>query len=79
MTDNLQNATVLIGSALSSVRADDLGAVPIRALITRNPQVDWEAVTDDDARVNPNGGGQYALCTMCVGIGQGIALIIERV
>jgi len=25
------------------------------------------------------GGGQYALCTMCVGVGQGIALIIERV
>ena len=25
------------------------------------------------------GGGQYALCTMCVGVGQGIALIVERV
>ena len=24
-------------------------------------------------------GGHYALCTMCVGVGQGIALIIERV
>jgi acetyl-CoA C-acetyltransferase len=24
-------------------------------------------------------GGRYALCTMCVGVGQGIALIIERV
>jgi len=24
-------------------------------------------------------GGQYALCTMCIGVGQGIALIIERV
>ena len=24
-------------------------------------------------------GGQYALCTMCVGVGQGIALILERV
>jgi len=63
-------------------------------------------LTDDDPRVNPNGGaialghplgmsgarlvttaayqlkrtgGQYALCTMCIGVGQGIALIIERV
>jgi acetyl-CoA C-acetyltransferase len=63
-------------------------------------------LTDDDARVNPNGGaialghplgasgarlittalnqlerinGRYALCTMCIGVGQGIALIIERV
>ena len=34
------------GGALSSVRADDLGAVPIQALMARNPQVDWAAVTD---------------------------------
>ena len=34
------------GGALSSVRTDDLGAIPIRALMARNPQVDWEAVTD---------------------------------
>lgn len=63
-------------------------------------------LSDDDARVNPNGGaiamghplgmsgarlvltaarqlqrtgGRYALCTMCVGVGQGTAMIIERV
>ncbi|MCI1016177.1 3-oxoadipyl-CoA thiolase [Herbaspirillum sp. C7C2] len=63
-------------------------------------------VSDDDARVNPNGGaialghplgmsgarlvttalyqlertgGRYALCTMCIGVGQGIAMVIERV
>ena len=34
------------GGALSSVRTDDLGAVPIRALMVRNPGVDWAAVTD---------------------------------
>ena len=34
------------GGALSSVRADDLGAVPIRALIARHPTVDWAAVVD---------------------------------
>jgi 3-oxoadipyl-CoA thiolase len=34
------------GGALSSVRADDLGAIPIKALMARNPQVDWAAVTD---------------------------------
>jgi acetyl-CoA acyltransferase len=34
------------GGALSSVRADDLGAIPIRALMARNPQVDWAAVAD---------------------------------
>ena len=62
-------------------------------------------LTDDDPRVNPNGGaialghplgmsgarllltamrqleetgGRYALCTMCVGVGQGMAAVIER-
>ncbi len=34
------------GGALSSVRADDLGAIPLRALHGRNPKVDWEAVDD---------------------------------
>jgi acetyl-CoA acyltransferase len=24
-------------------------------------------------------GGRYALCTMCIGVGQGIAVVIERV
>lgn len=63
-------------------------------------------VSDDDPRVNPNGGaialghplgasgarlattavsqlhatgGRYALCTMCIGVGQGIAVVLERV
>lgn len=34
------------GGALSSVRADDLGALPIKALMERNPGVDWTAVAD---------------------------------
>ena len=34
------------GGALSAVRADDLGAVPLRALMARNPDVDWEAIDD---------------------------------
>ena len=34
------------GGALSSVRTDDLGAIPIRALMARHPAVDWAAVTD---------------------------------
>jgi len=62
-------------------------------------------VSDDDSRVNPNGGaialghplgmsgarlaltaarelrrrgGRYALCTMCIGVGQGYAVVLER-
>ncbi|KVL48350.1 3-oxoadipyl-CoA thiolase [Burkholderia territorii] len=34
------------GGALKDVRADDLGAVPLKALIERNPNVDWSAIDD---------------------------------
>ena len=34
------------GGALSSIRTDDLAAIPIKALMERNPGVDWKAVTD---------------------------------
>ncbi|WP_336341732.1 3-oxoadipyl-CoA thiolase [Pseudomonas atacamensis] len=34
------------GGALSAVRADDLAAVPIKALMERNPSVDWNAVDE---------------------------------
>ncbi|VTU29302.1 Beta-ketoadipyl-CoA thiolase [Variovorax sp. SRS16] len=34
------------GGALASVRTDDLGAVPLRALMERNKNVDWQAVSD---------------------------------
>ena len=34
------------GGALASVRTDDLGAVPIRALMARHPKLDWAAVAD---------------------------------
>ncbi len=34
------------GGALASVRTDDLGALPLKALMARNPGVDWAAVTD---------------------------------
>src|SRR5690554_6357130 len=34
------------GGGLASVRADDLAAIPLRALMQRNPGVDWECVDD---------------------------------
>lgn len=34
------------GGALSPVRADDLAAIPLRALMARHPKLDWQAVTD---------------------------------
>jgi 3-oxoadipyl-CoA thiolase len=34
------------GGALSSIRADDLAAIPLLALMVRNPNVDWEQVSD---------------------------------
>ena len=34
------------GGALSSIRTDDLAALPLRALVSRHPGVDWEAIDD---------------------------------
>ncbi len=34
------------GGALSSVRADDLGAIPLRALMARHQNLDWGTVDD---------------------------------
>ena len=34
------------GGVLSSIRTDDLGALPLKALMVRNTKVDWAAVTD---------------------------------
>ena len=34
------------GGALSGVRTDDLGAIPLKALMLRNPKVDWDALAD---------------------------------
>ncbi|TXI09591.1 MAG: 3-oxoadipyl-CoA thiolase [Polynucleobacter sp.] len=34
------------GGSLSSIRADDLGSLPIKALMSRHPQVDWSALDD---------------------------------
>lgn len=45
------------GGSLSSVRADDLGAIPIKALMERNPQVDW-SVVDDVIYGNANQAGE---------------------
>lgn len=34
------------GGSLSSVRADDLGAIPLKALVERNSGIDWQAIDD---------------------------------
>ncbi len=44
--DAVRTAFGRYGGTLASVRADDLGAVPLTALMARNPNVDWQAVTD---------------------------------
>lgn len=45
------------GGGLSTVRADDLGAVPLKALMDRNPDVDWASV-DDVIYGNANQAGE---------------------
>ena len=44
--DALRTPIGRYGGALSSVRADDLGAIPLKALMARHPNLDWQAVTD---------------------------------
>ena len=44
--DALRTPIGRYGGALSSVRTDDLGAVPIRALMARYPALDWSALDD---------------------------------
>ncbi|WP_188715666.1 3-oxoadipyl-CoA thiolase [Paracoccus acridae] len=46
LCDYIRTPIGRFGGALSSVRADDLGAVPLRALMARNGGVDWQAVDD---------------------------------
>ncbi len=45
------------GGSLSAVRTDDLGAIPIKALMDRNPSVNWEKV-DDVIYGNANQAGE---------------------
>jgi len=44
--DAIRTPIARYGGALAGVRADDLGAIPIKALMERNPGVDWSAVDD---------------------------------
>ncbi len=44
--DGVRTAIGRYGGALSDVRTDDLAAVPLQALVARNPGVDWAAVDD---------------------------------
>src|SRR5712692_11883583 len=44
--DAIRTAFGRYGGALAAIRADDLAAIPIAALISRNAQVDWGALDD---------------------------------
>ncbi len=44
--DPIRTAIGRYGGTLSSVRTDDLGAIPIKALMHRNPDVDWGQIED---------------------------------
>ena len=46
LCDGVRTPIGRYGGALASVRADDLAAVPLRALMQRHPKLDWEAIDD---------------------------------
>ena len=56
LCDYIRTPIGRFGGSLSSVRADDLGAVPLRALMARNAGVDW-APRDTRWSVAPCGNG----------------------
>jgi acetyl-CoA C-acetyltransferase len=55
--DAVRTAIGRYGGGLASVRPDDLGAIPIKALVARNPSVDW-AELDDVIFGNANQAGE---------------------
>ena len=62
------------GGALAQVRTDDLGAIPLRALMARNPSVDWAAL-DDVIYGNANQAGEDnrnvgRMCALLAGLGE---------
>jgi acetyl-CoA acyltransferase len=61
--------------------ADDAPREPERRRDRARPSAGRIRRAPGDGRVNQlhRTGGRYALCTMCIGVGQGIALIVERV
>ena len=46
LCDGIRTPVGRYGGALSSVRADELGAIPIKTQMERNSGVDWDAVDD---------------------------------
>lgn len=44
--DGVRTPIGRLGGALATIRADDLAAIPIAALVERNPMIDWGAVDD---------------------------------
>lgn len=62
------------GGALAQVRTDDLGAIPLKALMARNPNVDWAAL-DDVIYGNTNQAGEDnrdvgRMCALLAGLGE---------
>ena len=46
LCDGIRTPIGRYGGALAAVRADDLAAIPLKALVQRNPGVDWAAIDD---------------------------------
>jgi 3-oxoadipyl-CoA thiolase len=46
LCDGIRTPIGRYGGGLASVRADDLAAIPLKALVARNPGVDWAAIDD---------------------------------
>ena len=70
--------------ALAAVRPDDLAAHAVRALLSRTPDLE-PARIEDVYLGNANGAGEEnrnvaltGVAALCIGVGQGLALVLER-
>lgn len=86
--DAIRTPMLRHGQALSRVRVDDLGSLPLRALIDRNPGIDWDEVDNVAIGIGPapatrrlldRAGVRCALAAMSIGVVLGIVLLLERV
>ena len=75
--DNARTPIGRFGGALSNVRTDDLAAVPIKALVDRNPSVDWGAVEDviygDANQAGEDNRNVARMATLLAGLPESVA------
>jgi acetyl-CoA acetyltransferase len=78
ITDAVRTPVGRAGGVLAEVRPDDLAALTLRALGHALGSSGSRLLTTLVHALHRR-NGRYGLATMCIGVGQGIAMIVEKV